>query len=59
MVMEKDAARTKQLTQADQAITLYIVKNCGGERGKLAFDFKPAFASFFEVEPTGAPEKGS
>lgn len=50
MVMEKDSARTKQLTEPNQAITLHIVKNRGGERGKLDFDFYPAFAKFVEVE---------
>jgi hypothetical protein len=50
MVMEKDTARTKQLTEPNQAITLHIVKNRGGEMGKLAFDFYPAFAKFAETE---------
>ena len=50
MVMEIDSARTKKLTEPNQAITLDIVKNRGGERGKLAFDFYPAFAKFVEVE---------
>jgi len=49
MIMEKDSARTKQLTEPNQAITLHIVKNRGGERCKLAFDFYPAFAKFLEV----------
>jgi replicative DNA helicase len=50
MVMEKDPARTKQLTEPNQAIALHIVKNRGGEKGKLAFDFYPAFAKFTEGE---------
>jgi replicative DNA helicase len=50
MVMETDTARTKQPTEANQPITLHIVKNRGGEKGKLAFDFYPAFAKFAEVE---------
>jgi replicative DNA helicase len=50
MVMEKDATRTKQLTEPNQPITLHIVKNRGGENGKLAFNFYPAFAKFTEVE---------
>jgi replicative DNA helicase len=49
MVMEKDAARSRQLTEPNQAITLHVVKNRGGERGKLAFEFQPAFANFVEV----------
>jgi replicative DNA helicase len=50
MVMEKDVARTKQLIEPNEAITLHIVKNRGGERGKLGFDFYPAFAKFVETE---------
>jgi replicative DNA helicase len=50
MVMEKDLARTKQLTEPNEAITLHIVKNRGGERGKLTFDFYPAFAKFVDTE---------
>jgi len=50
MVMENDLARTKQLTEPNQALTLHIVKNRGGERGKLAFEFQPAFAKFVAME---------
>ena len=50
MFMEKDLERTKKLTEPNQAITLHIVKNRGGEKGNLAFDFFPAFAKFVEVE---------
>lgn len=50
MVMEKDITRMKQLTEPNQAITLHIVKNRGGERGKLAFEFYPAFSKFTEAE---------
>ena len=49
MVMEKDLARTAQLTEPNQAITLHIVKNRGGDRGKLAFEFQPAFSRFVEL----------
>ena len=51
MVMEKDLERTEQLTEPNQAITLLVVKNRGSEKGKLAFDFYPAFAKFTETEP--------
>jgi replicative DNA helicase len=51
MVMAKDSERTQKLTEPNQAITLHIVKNRGGERGKLAFDFNPAFSKFLEIEP--------
>jgi replicative DNA helicase len=50
MVMQRDLERTKKLIDPNQAITLYIVKNRGGERGKLAFDFLPAFARFAAAE---------
>jgi replicative DNA helicase len=49
LVLEKDRERTKQLTEPNEAITLHIVKNRGGERGKLALDFCPALAKFVEV----------
>ena len=51
LVMEPDAERTKKLTEPNQAIMIHIVKNRGGERGKLAFDFFPAFSRFAEAEP--------
>ena len=50
MVLENDSARTRQLTEPNQPVTLHIVKNRGGEKGKLAFDFYPAFAKFTEAE---------
>jgi replicative DNA helicase len=49
LVLEVDLERTEKLTQPNQVLTLHIVKNRGGERGKLAFDFFPAFAKFAEV----------
>jgi replicative DNA helicase len=48
LVMEPDAERSKKLTEPNQAMTLHIVKNRGGERGKLAFDFSPPFSRFDE-----------
>ena len=50
MVMEKDPAKTKQLIEPNQAITLHVVKNRGGDRGKLEFEFQPAFAKFVATE---------
>jgi replicative DNA helicase len=50
LVLEKDQERTKKLTEPNQAITWHIVKNRGGEKGKLAFDFYPAFSKFVEAE---------
>ncbi len=52
LVVEMDLERTKKLTDPNQAITLHIVKNRGGERGKLAFDFFPAFSRFVEAAPS-------
>jgi replicative DNA helicase len=48
MVMEKDERRTNQLIEPNQAVTLHIVKNRGGERGQLSFEFQPAFARLVE-----------
>ncbi len=50
LVLEKDPERTKKLTEPNQALTLHIVKNRGSEKGKIAFDFFPAFSKFTEVE---------
>jgi replicative DNA helicase len=49
LVVEMDLERTKKLTDPNQSLTFHIVKNRGGERGKLAFDFFPAFARFSEA----------
>ncbi len=49
LVMEDDPERTKKLTEPSRAVTLHIVKNRGGERGKLYFDFFPSLAKFAEV----------
>jgi replicative DNA helicase len=49
LVMEVDLERTKKLTEPNLALSLHIVKNRGGERGQLAFDFYPAFAKFVEI----------
>jgi replicative DNA helicase len=50
LVLEKDPERTKKLTEPNQALTLHIVKNRGSEKGKIAFDFFPAFSKFTEVD---------
>lgn len=49
LVVEIDAERTKRLAAPNQALTLHIVKNRGGEKGKVAFDFHPAFSKWVEV----------
>jgi replicative DNA helicase len=52
LVMEPDLQRTKKLTEPNQALALHIVKNRGGERGSLAFEFYPAFSRFIEAAPS-------
>jgi replicative DNA helicase len=52
LVMEPDLQRTKKLTEPNQALALHIVKNRGGERGSLAFEFYPAFSRFIEATPS-------
>ena len=49
LVVEMDLERTKKLTDPSQSLTFRVVKNRGGEKGKLAFDFFPAFARFAEA----------
>ena len=51
LVMEIDLERTKKLIEPNQVLTLHIIKNRGGEKGKLAFEFVPAFSKFTEVAP--------
>ena len=50
LVMQIDPERTKKLTEPNLALTLHIVKNRGGERGQLAFDFYPAFSKFVAID---------
>jgi len=50
--METDLERTKKLIEPNQALTLHIVKNRGGERGSLAFEFCPAVSRFGEAAPS-------
>jgi replicative DNA helicase len=49
LVMQRDPERTKMLIEPSQAIILHIVKNRGGEKGKLAFDFAPGCSRFQEA----------
>ena len=49
LVLGSDLQRSKVLTQPNQALTLHIVKNRGGESGQLAFEFHPAFSQFVEI----------
>jgi replicative DNA helicase len=49
LVMQTDAQRTQKLTEPNQAIVLHIVKNRGGEKGKLAYEFFPGSSSFKQI----------
>ena len=49
LVMEKDSERTKKLIEPNQAINVRLVKNRGGEKGTLPFDFFPPFSKFAEA----------
>jgi len=49
LVMESDAERSKKLTEPNQAITLHLVQNRRGEKGRLAYDFFPTCARFEEA----------
>ena len=49
LVMQTDPARTQKLIEPNQAIVVHIVKNRGGEKCKLAFDFFPSFSRFQEA----------
>jgi replicative DNA helicase len=49
LVMEIDLERSKKFTEPNQALALHIVKNRSGEKGKLAFEFVPAFSKFAEI----------
>jgi replicative DNA helicase len=48
-VLQNDPTRSKKLNEPHQAMVLHIVKNRGGEKGRLAFDFFPSFARFGEA----------
>jgi len=46
LVMKRDSTRSSTTNELSQAIVLHVVKNRGGEKGQLAYDFMPAFARF-------------
>jgi replicative DNA helicase len=50
LVMKKDSTRSITMNDPSQAIVLHVVKNRGGEKGQLAYDFMPAFARFTEAQ---------
>jgi len=50
LVMKRDSTRSSTPNELSQAIVLHVVKNRGGEKGQLAYDFMPAFAIFTEAQ---------
>jgi hypothetical protein len=50
LLMEADPKEIETVTASSRLIRLHVVKNRGGERGELAFDFFPAFAKFVETQ---------
>jgi replicative DNA helicase len=49
MVLERDAERSRTVSEPSQAVTLHLVKNRHGEKGKLNFNFLAAFSKFVEL----------
>jgi replicative DNA helicase len=49
LVMDRDLTRRQPMNELSQAIILHVVKNRGGEKGRLAYDFVAAFAAFTET----------
>jgi len=49
LVMERDSTQRQSVDELRQAIILRVVKNRGGEKGRLAYEFAPAFATFTET----------
>jgi replicative DNA helicase len=47
LVLETEA-EPKKLNEPNRATTVHLVKNRGGEKGNVMFDFFPAFAKFVE-----------
>lgn len=48
LVLEPKADESKHATEPGRATTLHIVRNRGGEKGTIMFDFFPPFAKFVE-----------
>ncbi len=51
LFMENDPERTRKLTEPNRAVNLHVVKNRGGEKETLAFDFFTACSKFTEAAP--------
>ena len=49
LVMERDLKRTDAVDEARQPTILHVVKNRGGEKGRLVYEFVPGFATFIEA----------
>ena len=48
LVLEPKAHESKHATEPGRATTVHIVRNRGGEKGTMMFDFFPPFAKFVE-----------
>lgn len=49
MVMREDTGQAKPLSEPKRAIALHILKNRGGEKASLHFEFSPALSQFTEA----------
>ena len=49
IVMAEDAERSRQFTEPKRAVTFHIVRNRGGEKALLQFNFSPGLSKFTEV----------
>jgi replicative DNA helicase len=48
LVLQPEPGKSQHATEPNQPMTLEIVRNRGGEKGTLLFDFFPPFAKFVE-----------
>lgn len=51
LVLRNDSARNETATEPWSPVNLYVVKNRGGEKGKIRFEFQPAMSAFKESLP--------
>jgi len=49
IVMKEDAERTGQFTEPKRAVRLHVVKNRGGEKATINFDFSPGLSKFAQA----------
>ncbi|MGH7833048.1 MAG: DnaB-like helicase C-terminal domain-containing protein [Candidatus Binatia bacterium] len=51
LVLRNDSARDETATEPWSPVSFYVVKNRGGEKGKIRFEFQPAVSAFKESLP--------